>query len=112
MDRGPYAVTLVNDGAIPHDITFDDGTTVYAEAGETATGEVTIPAEGMAFICSIPGHEEAGMIGQVFVSGATAAVQDVDGGGDRPLDRTDRGAGTGDRPLDRTDRGAGTRIRP
>ena len=68
---GRYTVTFVNDGAMLHDITFADGTTIAAEAGQTATGEVVIPADGIDFICSVPGHEAAGMTGMVMVAGGT-----------------------------------------
>ncbi|CAN5519514.1 hypothetical protein BH20CHL7_BH20CHL7_11140 [soil metagenome] len=70
---GRYAVTLRNTGQIPHDIKFPGGEIAVAEAGQTATVEVDIPAGGLSFICSIPGHEQAGMIGAVTVSGQTAA---------------------------------------
>jgi nitrite reductase (NO-forming) len=66
---GRYVVSLVNDGAIPHDITFADGTQLVAQAGETVSGEIDVPAEGIDFICSIPGHADAGMSGRVSVAG-------------------------------------------
>ncbi|MEZ4597592.1 MAG: multicopper oxidase domain-containing protein [Chloroflexota bacterium] len=52
-----------------HDITFDDGTIITAEAGQTATGELVIPAEGIGFLCSVPGHGPAGMVGTISVAG-------------------------------------------
>jgi FtsP/CotA-like multicopper oxidase with cupredoxin domain/plastocyanin len=64
---GAYAVTFVNDGGVLHDLTFADGTKIEAEAHATASGEVTIPAEGLTFICSVPGHADAGMRGEVMV---------------------------------------------
>ena len=72
-EAGRYALTFVNDGGAPHDITFPDGTKLVASGGESDTGEVEIPAEGLAFICSIPGHKEGGMVGQLTVAGAAAA---------------------------------------
>ncbi|MDQ2941350.1 MAG: multicopper oxidase domain-containing protein [Chloroflexota bacterium] len=66
---GTYAVTLVNDGGTPHDLTFADGTKIEAAAHTTSTGEVTIPAAGLTFICSVPGHADAGMRGAVMVGG-------------------------------------------
>ncbi len=66
---GRYKVTLVNEGAILHDITFDDGTVLSAEAGQTVSGELVVPAEGLGYICSIPGHKEAGMEGVITVTG-------------------------------------------
>jgi len=52
---GTYDVTFSNTGAMLHDVTFADGTTLSAAGGETATGTVTVPEGGLAFICSIPG---------------------------------------------------------
>jgi nitrite reductase (NO-forming) len=66
---GRYEVVFTNDGALPHDLVFADGTaTPVIEGGESATIEVVIPAEGLAFICAVPGHEAAGMTGQVTVA--------------------------------------------
>jgi uncharacterized cupredoxin-like copper-binding protein len=64
---GEYDVKFVNDGGVLHDLTFADGTKVGAEGGKTATGTVTIPAGGLTFICSVPGHADAGMRGSVTV---------------------------------------------
>ena len=65
---GTYMVTFVNDGGTYHDLSFADGTVIGAEAHETATGEVTIPDDGMTFICSVPGHADGGMTGTVMVT--------------------------------------------
>ena len=70
---GTYTVKFVNDGGTLHDITFADGTTIEAEAHGSATGEVTIPAAGVTFICSVPGHADGGMTGQVMVSDDSSA---------------------------------------
>ena len=74
---GTYTVNLTNKGSIGHDMTFDDGTKITADPGATATAAVQIPAGGLNFICSVPGHAEAGMTGMVMVdeagAGATAA---------------------------------------
>ncbi len=64
---GTYTVTFVNDGGTFHDVTFADGTVIGADGHEEATGEVTIAADGMTFICSVPGHADGGMAGQVMV---------------------------------------------
>ena len=69
-EPGRYSVAFVNDGAILHDITFADGTVLEAEAGETATGEIVVPAAGLGYICSIPGHADGGMQGAISVAGA------------------------------------------
>jgi nitrite reductase (NO-forming) len=69
---GPVAVTFVNDGATIHNITFADGTAITADAGKTATGTVSVPAAGLTFLCSIPGHADAGMKGAIAVTGGNA----------------------------------------
>ena len=74
-EPGTYAVTFVNDGGVLHDVTFADGTKISAEGHATATGEVTIPAAGMSFICSVPGHSDAGMTGEVMVGMAAGSGQ-------------------------------------
>lgn len=73
---GRYEVKLVNKGAIGHDVTFADGTQVVAAAGETKTVEVNVPAAGISFKCSVPGHADAGMTGDIMVEGAPAASSD------------------------------------
>lgn len=67
---GTYEVKLANTGVVVHDIQFADGTTIVAQAGQTATGTVTIPEGGLSFICSIPGHAQGGMTGKVTVAGS------------------------------------------
>ena len=81
---GSYAVTFKNTGSIAHDLTFADGTKIAAEAGATATGTVTVPDAGISFLCSIPGHADAGMKGMVMVAGATASAAADDHGGPAP----------------------------
>ncbi len=71
---GRYTVKLINDGAIVHDVTFPDGTKITAQAGETQSAEVDVPADGLSFICSIPGHKAAGMQGEIKVAGAKSAA--------------------------------------
>jgi FtsP/CotA-like multicopper oxidase with cupredoxin domain len=70
---GTYRVHFVNDGGTTHDVTFADGTTISADGHTDATGMVTIPSEGMAFICSVPGHADAGMKGEVMVAVASGS---------------------------------------
>ena len=69
---GPVAVTFVNDGATIHNLTFADGTAITADPGKTATGTVNVPAAGLTFLCSIPGHADAGMKGAIAVTGGNA----------------------------------------
>ncbi|MGH2463217.1 MAG: multicopper oxidase domain-containing protein [Candidatus Limnocylindria bacterium] len=70
QEPGRYAVSFVNNGAVFHDLTFADGTLIQAEAGQTVSGEVVIPEGGTTFLCSVPGHADAGMTGSVTVAGA------------------------------------------
>jgi nitrite reductase (NO-forming) len=69
---GRYAITLTNAGQIPHDIAFPDGTKGVANAGESVTVEVDVPDSGVTFLCSVPGHADAGMQGAISVAGSTA----------------------------------------
>jgi nitrite reductase (NO-forming) len=87
---GRYAVTLKNTGQIPHDLTFSDGTkTDMANAGETVKVEVNVPDSGLTFICSIPGHADAGMKGAITVAGSTAGGGGSDDhGGPAPATET------------------------
>jgi len=71
---GTYTVRFTNTGTILHDFSLPDGTKIEAQGGQTAEGQVTIPAEGARFICSVPGHEQAGMVGGVTVAGETAGA--------------------------------------
>jgi nitrite reductase (NO-forming) len=76
---GSYAVEFQNTGAAPHDLTFADGTKIAADPGKSASGTVAVPAAGLTFICSIPGHAAAGMKGMVMVKGSTASGGDHGG---------------------------------
>lgn len=70
---GIYTVTYTNTGAVPHDLAFDDGTaTEMIDPGATVTIDVNVPAAGIGFICSVPGHAAAGMTGTISVTGAAA----------------------------------------
>jgi len=81
---GTYAFALSNTGTIVHDVTFADGTTITAQAGETATGTVNVPAAGITFLCSIPGHADAGMKGSVTVKGSASTGSADSHGGPAP----------------------------
>ena len=83
-DAGVYEVTFHNTGALVHDLTFADGTKLTAEAGQTATGTVTIPAGGTTFSCTVPGHADGGMIGTVTVAGAAPSASGDSHGGPTP----------------------------
>jgi nitrite reductase (NO-forming) len=69
---GSYPVTFKNTGSTLHDVTFADGTKLAAGPGVTVKGTVTVPAAGLTFLCSIPGHSAAGMTGSLSVAGSAA----------------------------------------
>ncbi len=79
---GRYLVKLINTGSIPHDMTFPDGKIILAAPGETASAEIEVPADGMSFICSVPGHAPSGMKGEIRVAGTGSkkANSDAHGG--------------------------------
>jgi nitrite reductase (NO-forming) len=70
---GTYPVSFHNTGSTLHDLTFADGTKLSADAGATVKGSVNVPAAGLGFLCSIPGHAAAGMTGTVAVAGSAPA---------------------------------------
>ncbi len=67
-------VELANDGQIAHNFTVEtlDASTATIQPGETSTLTFTAPEETgtypIRFICSVAGHEDAGMIGEIVVS--------------------------------------------
>ena len=83
-EAGVYTVMFHNTGALAHDITFADGTKIAAEAGQMATGTVTIPAGGTTFLCTIPGHSDAGMTGTVTIAGVAPSPSGDSHGGPAP----------------------------
>ena len=66
---GRYAVTFTNVGHVDHDL-IAGGTRLVAKPGQTVSGEIVVPAEGLEFACSFPGHAAAGMGGRISVNGA------------------------------------------
>jgi nitrite reductase (NO-forming) len=49
-----------------------------ANPKETKSVEVDVPASGLSFICSLPGHADAGMKGAISVAGSTATAHNAD----------------------------------
>jgi uncharacterized cupredoxin-like copper-binding protein len=58
-------VTLTNNGALQHDWVVQDQNqgTELLDPGGSATITVNLPAGSYTFICTVPGHAEAGMTG-------------------------------------------------
>jgi plastocyanin len=63
-------VVLVNEGALPHDLTIPAlGFSLGAAPGATAEAALTAPAPGTyPFFCSVPGHRQLGMVGVLVVT--------------------------------------------
>ena len=62
-------LTLVNRGQLYHDLSISDlGFVLTADPGDSARGAVTVTEVGrFRFVCSVPGHAEAGMTGTLVV---------------------------------------------
>jgi plastocyanin len=66
---GPLKVTLVNRGAIEHTFRIDDKDfELKAKPGETKTGTVTLEPGTYQYECTIAGHAQQGMKGEIQVS--------------------------------------------
>ena len=64
----PVELTLRNGGGLPHDFVLTEGVAspvqIEALAGRTGRGTFTIETPGTyGFLCSVPGHAAAGMVG-------------------------------------------------
>jgi uncharacterized cupredoxin-like copper-binding protein/uncharacterized membrane protein len=71
IDAGePVNLRLVNRGQILHDLTIPDlDVTLAAEPGETVTTGITVDTPGShEFLCTVPGHADAGMHGTLTVT--------------------------------------------
>jgi uncharacterized cupredoxin-like copper-binding protein len=66
----PVELTIRNDGALDHDIQIEDlGVDLLLSPGDVEIVNFTVDhATTIHYICSIPGHEEAGMVGDIIVS--------------------------------------------
>jgi nitrite reductase (NO-forming) len=66
----PIEITLRNEGALDHNFVIEEyGIDVLLSPGDVEVVELSIDHAGtVKYICSIPGHEEAGMVGEIIVS--------------------------------------------
>ena len=66
----PVELTLRNDGALDHDFVSEKlGIDVLLHPGDVEVVNFTVDhAATIKYICSIPGHEEAGMVGQIIIA--------------------------------------------
>jgi uncharacterized cupredoxin-like copper-binding protein len=70
VKRGTVIFTVKNDGDVAHDFSFGSrgGGTTMLEPGATATLKVKFLKPGnYTYICTVAGHQEAGMIGVLKV---------------------------------------------
>jgi uncharacterized cupredoxin-like copper-binding protein len=72
----PVTLVLDNKGQLDHDVSIPAlGVHLAASAGKSTSQTVTARKDGtFVFICSIPGHKEAGMQGSVVVGGASSTT--------------------------------------
>jgi heme/copper-type cytochrome/quinol oxidase subunit 2 len=66
----PIELTLRNDGALDHDFTIEElGIDVLLHPGDIQIVNFTVDhVASIKYICSIPGHEEAGMVGEIIIT--------------------------------------------
>lgn len=66
----PVTITIANNGVVEHDITIDElDFHILANPGERVSETITIPAGVYDVYCAVPGHREAGMVGELVASG-------------------------------------------
>lgn len=69
---GSLEVTIECAGAVPHNIVFegvdDDAVLAECSGNDEATATLTVEPGTYSYYCSIPGHREAGMVGEVTLS--------------------------------------------
>lgn len=66
----PLRLTLRNDGALDHNFEILElDISVLLSPGETEVVEFVVDHNGIfSYLCSIPGHDEAGMLGELVIS--------------------------------------------
>lgn len=68
---GTITIELTAEETVEHTFVIedlDDTEVVSAAAGETTSGSVEVEAGSYTFYCSVPGHREAGMEGELNVA--------------------------------------------
>jgi nitrite reductase (NO-forming) len=71
----PVTIVFENRGTIQHNLHLEaSGTHLVADPGQTVSAVVVFPTSGnFGFVCTVPGHEAAGMTGTLQVGDAQAA---------------------------------------
>lgn len=71
-EDGSLEITIECTGSVEHNIVFegvnDDAIIAECAGGESNTGTVEVEAGTYTYYCSIPGHREAGMEGEISIS--------------------------------------------
>lgn len=64
------SLTLRNDGALDHDFTIEElNIDVLLHPRDTQIVNFTVDHAGsINYICSVPGHEESGLVGEIIVT--------------------------------------------
>ena len=67
---GPVEITLINKGAIAHNLSIEgeDFLLDTPSRGKVATKTITLKPGTYEFLCTISGHAQAGMKGEIVVS--------------------------------------------
>ncbi len=68
VERGKKTFLLLqNKGTVEHNLVLKQQNVAspIAAPGQTVKFEVTLPQGTFPIICNVPGHEEAGMVGQL-----------------------------------------------
>lgn len=66
----PVELTIRNNGALDHNLVIEVlGVDLLLSPGDVEIVNFTVDHAGtIDYLCTIPGHEEAGMVGQIIVS--------------------------------------------
>jgi uncharacterized cupredoxin-like copper-binding protein len=66
----PIEITIRNAGALDHDFVIEElDIDILLSPGDVEVVEFTVDHAGtIVYICNIPGHEEAGMVGEIIIS--------------------------------------------
>ena len=68
----PIELTIRNQGILDHDFVLDElGVDILLSPGQSETITLIVDEAGRyEFICSIPGHQDAGMVGEIVIGAA------------------------------------------
>lgn len=68
----PFTLIMNNEGDVEHDLelTTPEGSVIHIHAlpGEETQEQLNLPIGTYQFVCTLPGHKEAGMIGSIVVT--------------------------------------------